>query len=273
MLNDSLWEETMPERMDRLIASKSVRPMILVMPDGSTRYGGSQYLNSSATGQYEDHILELVDYIDNKYRTRPDRNYRAISGKSSGGYGATMLGMRHPQIFGLVADHSGDKYFELCYKPDFPKLLRYFFQNGEEGLRQMLSDPGSIRLKSGEYFSALNLCAMASCYSPNPDTLLGFDIPIDPYSGEIRKEVWARWDMLDPVNLVEEYAQNLRSLNLLFFDCGTRDEYNLHYGARIFAERLKDHNIPFQHDEFDDSHRGINYRYDVSLAAISAAMG
>ncbi len=60
LLNDDLWQENIQERLDRLIASGGIQSMIVVMPDASTRYGGSQYLNSSATGQYEDSILELV---------------------------------------------------------------------------------------------------------------------------------------------------------------------------------------------------------------------
>lgn len=272
MLNDSLWDENIQERMDRLIQEGRARPMILVMPDGSTRYGGSQYLNSAATGRYEDHLLELVAYIDQRYPTIPDRNFRGVAGKSSGGYGAMRLGMRHPEVFGLVADHSGDKYFELCYKPDFPKFLSYFARVGEQGLREMLAAPGRVRPKSGDFFAALNVCAMASCYSPNPAAPLGFDLPLDPVTGELRPEVWARWEACDPVNLVEQYAEALGSLRLLFFDCGTRDEYHLHYGARIFARRLEQRGLPFVHEEFDDGHRNLNYRYDVSLAKFSEAM-
>jgi len=269
MLNDSLWEETIVERVDRLTASGQTVPMLLVLPDGSTRYGGSQYLNSAATGNYEDHLLELVEHIDSRFRTIPERSARAVAGKSSGGFGATTLGMHHPEVFGLVADHSGDKYFELCYKPDFSGFLRFYARGGEEALLEMLTDPGAVRPKSGDFFPALNTCAMASCYSPNPAAPLGFDLPFDPHTGELRASVWAEWEAHDPVNLVEAYADNLRSLDLLFFDCGTRDEYNLQYGARIFAQRLEDHGIDFIHEEFDDGHRNLNYRYDRSLALFS----
>ena len=97
LLNDSTFDENIQERMDRLIAKGEVQPMILVMPDGFTRYGGSQYLNSSATGRYEDHLIEeLVPFIDGHYRTRAEAGYRAIAGKSSGGYGAIVQAMRHP---------------------------------------------------------------------------------------------------------------------------------------------------------------------------------
>src|SRR5574341_306476 len=119
LLNDSAWDENIAQRMDRLIGSGAVKPMILVMPDCFTRIGGSQYINSSATGNYEDHVVkELVPFIDKKYRTVADRDHRAAMGKSSGRYGSVILAMRHPDVFGLMASHSGDMYFEHCYKPD-----------------------------------------------------------------------------------------------------------------------------------------------------------
>lgn len=271
LMNDSLWEENIQERMDRLIAEKKVRAMILVLPDASTRYGGSQYLNSSATGQYEDHILELVKFIDGKYKSMVDRESRAVVGHSSGGYGAMLFGMRHPGIFGLIADHSGDKGFEMVYKPDFGEFLRFYDQAGSEGLGQLLADPGGS-IKKGAPFVALNVAAMAACYSPNPEEKFGIDFPFDLFTGEIREEVWVRWKALDPINLVEQYADNLRSLKLLYIDCGKRDEYNLLYGARQFTAKLDERDIQYRFEEFDGGHRNVSYRFDVSLAAISEAM-
>src|SRR5512144_2521485 len=121
LLSESLWGETLPQRVDRLVRSGAVRPLIVVMPDCLTRLGGSQYINSAATGRYEDHLVdELVPSVDATFRTVADPAARAIMGKSSGGYGATVLAMRHPEVFGLAVDHSGDRYFELCYKADIP---------------------------------------------------------------------------------------------------------------------------------------------------------
>lgn len=45
---------------------------------------------------------ELPEYIDSHYRTVNDRRSRAIAGISMGGYGATLLGVRRPDIFGVV---------------------------------------------------------------------------------------------------------------------------------------------------------------------------
>jgi enterochelin esterase family protein len=245
--------------------------MLLVMPDASTRYGGSQYVNSSATGDYEDHILELVAHIDANYRTIANSEHRAVMGHSSGGFGALWLSMRHPGLFGLVADHSGDKYFELVYQPEFGDLLRFYERAGEAGLSSLLENPGEA-LRNGAPFGALSVVAFASCYSPNPKSTYGFDFPFDLHSGELRPDVWARWKSFDPVEMVADHSDALKSLRLLFFDCGRFDEYNLLYGARIFAQRLKEHKIDYTYQEFDDGHRNIRYRYDVSLAAISSAM-
>jgi enterochelin esterase family protein len=267
-LNDDLWEENIPQQLDRLVSDGVIQPMIVVMPDASTRYGGSQYVNSSATGNYEDHILELVAYIDSKYSTLADRNRRAILGHSSGGFGALRFGMLHPEVFGLVADHSGDKYFEMGLKPNFGEVLRYCEKVGDAGLAELLRDPGA-GLKNGAPHQVLSLLATAACYSPNANVDLGFDLPYDVRTGAFRPEVWARWLDFDPTEIVDRHIESLKSLRLLYFDCGRFDEYNLVYGARRITEKLRTLGIPFQYEEYDGSHRYMRHRYDVSLAAIS----
>ncbi len=270
-LNDEAWDETLAERMDRLIAEGKVRPMILVMPDCFTRLGGSQYLNSPAVGRYEDHVTqELVACVDQKYRTLADRDHRAVVGKSSGGYGAVILALRHPDVFGLMACHSGDLYFEYCYKPDIIHAIRGLSKFG--GLEKFWNEFPTLHPRDHAFNATLNVVAMSACYSPNPAAPHGFDLPFDPETGELREDVWQRWLAWDPVRLVDRYADALRTLRLIYLDAGLRDEFNLQYGARIFVSRLKARGIAFVHEEFDDGHFGIQYRYDNSLKAISNAM-
>src|SRR5262249_31942038 len=119
---------------------------------------------------------------------------------------------------------------------------------------------------------ALNILAMAACYSPDPAAPLGIALPVDPYTCERVSEVWARWLAWDPIENVGRYADNLRRLRLVYGDCGTTDEFNLQFGARIFTRRLADRGIPHEYEEFDDDHRGIQYRYDVSLPKLVAAL-
>jgi len=77
--------------------------MVLVLIDCFTRFGGN-HINSSATGRYEDYIInEIVPFVDKNYNI----SEHAVWGESSGGHGAIVLGMRHPEIFHAVADHSG----------------------------------------------------------------------------------------------------------------------------------------------------------------------
>lgn len=269
-LNDDLWSENIQQQLDRLIADGAVRPLIVVMPDASTRYGGSQYVNSSALGNYEDHILELVGYVDAKYPTLPSPGARAVAGHSSGGFAALRFGMLRPDLFGLVADHSGDKLFELTFKPEFGGLLRYYERAGDEELAALLADPGT-ELQRGAPHTALSLLATAAAFSPNPAAALGFDLPFDLHTGALRPEVWARWLAFDPVEIAAQHLDALRSLKLLYFDCGRFDEYNLLYGARVLTEQLREHQIPFMYEEYEGGHRNMKHRYDVSLAAISAA--
>jgi S-formylglutathione hydrolase FrmB len=271
LLNDAAWEETLPQRMDRLIAEGKVRPMILVMPDCFTRIGGSQYLNSPAVGRYEDHVVkELVPFVDKQYRTLADRDHRAVLGKSSGGYGSVVLAMRHPDVFGLMASHSGDMYFEYCYKPDIIGAVRGLKKYG--GLDKFWNEFPTIHPQDRDFRSLLNIVAMAACYSPNPNAPHGFDLPFDTETGELRDDVWQRWLTWDPVCIVDKHLDALRSLRLIYLDAGLRDEFNLQYGARIFAKRLQARGISFVHEEFDDGHFDIQYRYDNSLKAISDAM-
>ena len=272
LLNDQAWAPGLATRMDALLASRRARPAILAAPDCFTRLGGSQYLNSTALGRYEDHLVEeLVPLVDRAFRTLPAREHRGILGKSSGGYGAIRLGMRRSDLFGAVACHSGDMAFEYCYFPDFPKALAGLGKHG--GIAGFLRAFDRAPRKTGEHLAVLNILAMAAAYSPNPRARpLRFDLPFDSRTGELLGDVWARWLENDPVRMVEGYADSLKSLRVLYFDCGSRDEYNLHLGARILAGRLSRRRVRHVHQEFEDGHMSIVYRYDVSLPLLTRVL-
>lgn len=266
-LNDAAFAPNLAERLDKLINDGKIRPMIVVMPDCFTYYGGSQYINSSATGDYEDYLTrEIVPFVDAEFQTIKHRNSRAVMGKSSGGYGALIMALRHSDLFGLACSTAGDCYFEFVY---FPGIAEGFhsIKGDPRGLMEKFHD--ETQRKSKHDFAALNTIGMSACYSPNPESELGFDLPFDLETGEIRSAVWARWLEHDPVRLVEKYAENLKSLKLFYIDAGTKDEFALDLGARILCDRLKKHNIPHVHEEFDDGHFNIGYRQNRSLELIS----
>jgi enterochelin esterase family protein len=261
--------EDLRRRLDRLILSGRCPPVIVAAPDCFTRVGGNQYLNSSATGRYEDYLMdEVLPFVARSYRV----GRWGVFGKSSGGYGSIMLGMRHPDVFHALADHSGDSNFELCYIPDFSDALDAFREAGgpAKWLERFWADENRHKRK---YNKPLNVLAMAAHYSPNPTSPhLGIDFPFDLETGAFRADVWKRWRELDPVNLVERHADALRKLGLIYVDCGTRDEFTLQWGARALVAEMRRVGLSPHHEEFDDGHMSVSYRYDVSIPLLVRAL-
>lgn len=76
---------------------------LLVAVDGRNRLGGGFYVNSPATGRWEDFVVqEMVGEIDRRYRTIPAAASRGLLGSSMGGFGALHVGLRHPGVFSSV---------------------------------------------------------------------------------------------------------------------------------------------------------------------------
>ncbi len=269
-LSPQAWGYSIDERCDRLIADGRMDECIVVMPDCFTKYGGSQYVNSSAQGPYEDYLMnEILPHVDGSYRTK---GVRGVMGKSSGGFAALRLGMRYPDTFRVVFCSSGDMYFEYAYKPDIPKCYNAISRYG--GLEPFLVKFYESPKKSRDMIDAINIVAMSASYSPNPSAPLGFDLPFDERTGRLRQDVWEKWLTFDPVDMIRNplYLNNLKKLSKLFMECGSRDEYHLHIGARIFTSILKSYDIPFWYEEFDDGHMNTSYRYDQSLSLVSQAI-
>ncbi len=273
LLNLRAWDESLPQQLDRLISIGAMAPAIVVMPDCWTRYGGSQYLNSTALGRYEDYLIdEVVPFVDASYRTLPDRAHRGIAGKSSGGYGAVVQGMHHPEVFGALACHSGDMYFEFCYMGDLAKLHSNLASYG--GWQDFKGSLETIRPKSTKFYQTAGMLAYGMAYAPNPELPDGFEMPIDLATGALDEAVWARWLTHDPVRKLDNagYGDALRQMKLVFVDCGERDEFNLQVGARVFTHKLDALGIAHEYEEFPDGHFGIHYRYDTSLPRMSEVL-
>ncbi len=276
-LNVSYLSENIQQRLDRLVSSKKIKEMIVVMPDCITKYGGSQFINSSATGNYEDYIIkELVPFIDDKYETINENKARAVCGKSSGGYGAVVLAMTNPDIFGLMCSTAGDMYFEYCYLPFFPKFITDIehYGKGHKAVAYFIKNEFNYsQPKPKDFHNIINTIGMSSCYSPNPAGMkskgYNFDLPFDITTGELDKKVFDRWLVHDPVRMIDKNVSNLKKLKLIYLDAGILDEFNLNAGARIFCEKLKKKKIKYIHEEFNDGHMNVQYRYDRTFEVIS----
>jgi S-formylglutathione hydrolase FrmB len=295
-LNWRPFDENVPERIARLIHERRMGPAIVVFPDCFTCLGGNQYVNSTAIGRYADYLVrEIVPFVDREFRTLASREHRGCFGKSSGGYGAIIHGMKHAQHWGAVADHSGDAYFDFCYLSDWPRTLneldryrrrprasgRIDVARDQKGADRGVDDGrvkrfletvwGKEKLNHGETH-ALMMIAMAATYDADPRAPLGFRLPVNLETGEVIPKRWRAWLAHDPIHLVPKYKAHLRSLAGLWIDCGWRDQYHLHYGARILSKQLAKHGIDHVYEEFDDNHSSIDYRLDASLPYLYRAL-
>jgi hypothetical protein len=127
------------------------------------------------------------------------------------------------------------------------------------------------KVTSAEGHCIMNLC-MAATYDPDPGVALGFRLPCNLETGERIERRWQRWLASDPINMVQRYADNLKSLAGIYIDCGWRDQFHIHYGTRILSRRLSDIGIAHRYEEFDDDHSDIDYRMDVSLPFLYRAL-
>src|SRR3954447_6096946 len=204
-------QENMPERLDRLIGEQRMPPVVVAFPDCFTRIGGNQYVNSTATGAWEDFLIaEMVPAVERHFHCG-GAGRRGVFGKSSGGYGAITHALRHADVWSAACCHSGDMGFEICYLPDMPSVLRALAGNGnsiERWWRQM----EEARKRPDGSFRVFNALARAASYDPDPAEFLGSRLPVTSDTCEIIEERWANWRRHDPVNASERELTDLRRL-------------------------------------------------------------
>jgi S-formylglutathione hydrolase FrmB len=270
--NREPFRATYPEAVDRLFAEEDVPPAIIAFVDCWTSYGGSQFLNSPATGRYHDYLCdEVVPFVDARYRTDARREARGIAGKSSGGYGAMVTPMLRPDVFSAFASHAGDSLFEACYLPDFPKAVRALREHYEGSYDAWWSDVRSrpFATKSQDW-DLLEPYGYAACYSADEDGTIR--LPFDVATGRLDDDVWARWLAWDPVRMVPRYADAMRSMRAVWLDAGTRDEFFLDNGTVAVSKELEKLGVGHTLELFDGGHMSIGYRYPTALAFLVRAL-
>lgn len=123
--NRAPYRQTFVETADAVLSAGDVPPCLVVFVDAWTAYGGSQFVDSPGTGRYHSYLCdEVVPWVDARYRTIAAPESRAISGKSSGGFGAMITPMLRPDVFLNLATHAGDALYEYCYVKEFGDAAR-----------------------------------------------------------------------------------------------------------------------------------------------------
>lgn len=265
------FRENVPERLDRLIGEGKMPPIVVAFPDCFTRLGGNQYINSIAMGAWEDFLIsEMVPTVERQFGCGGEGR-RGVFGKSSGGYGAIVHALRHPDVWAAAACHSGDMAFEWCYLPDIPIVLQELAKTGNSIERWWIELEAAAK-QPEKAADVINILAMAASYDPDPAQFLGIRLPVTLDTCELIEERWANWLRHDPLIMLEERADSLRRLKALYIDCGTTDQFRLLYGARRFANRLTQLAIHHRYEEFADNHSAVDYRMDESLPFLARAL-
>jgi S-formylglutathione hydrolase FrmB len=271
-LRRDAFEPTVIERFDALFAAGDTPDALLVFVDAWTRFGGSQFLNSSSTGRYLDYLCdEVVAFVDERYPTAPERDRRGLTGKSSGGYGAMVVPMLRPDVFGALASHAGDALFEAAYQPAFPKVARTLRDDYGGSWERFFAELDAAGHVDPRFYGPIEMYGYAAAYSPDPEAPGRALLPFDA-NGRLVEDVWAQWLEKDPVRMAPRYADALRSMRAVYLDAGLRDEYHLDLGAQAFSAELDELGVEHTLELFDGTHAGITWRYPLAVHFLATAL-
>ena len=212
--------------------AQGAQEVIVVLPDSKTVYNGSMYSSSVTTGDFENYVArDVVAYIDAHYRTIPNRNSRGLVGHSMGGYGASRIGMKHPDVFGALYIMS-------------PCCLSPMTGGGPGPADQMKERAIAGEKKASEAKSPADLAAQspgfgaaqyatAAAWAPDPkNPPLYFDLPTK--DGVSQPDIAAKFTANAPLVFVDQYIGNLRQYRAIAMDVGDQD------GLRTDAGKLHD---------------------------------
>lgn len=256
---------------DNLIVTGECGPAILVLPDCFNRWGGSQFLDSDGSGRYQTYLAdEVFPFLDAEFNTLADRDARAVVGRSSGGFGALRLGMDRPDVVSVIGSHAGDAAFDVSMRPMLTSAAIAFDLAG--GLDAFAKEVPASGPRNATEFDAIFVLAASAAYSPSGGGFPFADLPVDPATGQVREEVWARWLEHDPLSRIDASSAALQRMSLIYVDAGNRDEHGLHFAARTLNEALSRRGLPVRYEEYDGGHRGTSWRYEISLPQIVEAL-
>lgn len=198
------------------------KEMIVVLPDSKTLHNGSMYSSSVTTGDFERFIAhDLVRYIDSHYRTIPERTSRGLVGHSMGGYGASRIGMKYPDVFGSLYIMSPCCMSARAAGP------------GNSTLEKTLANVKTPEDEAALPFGVRAQLASAAAWSPDPKNP-PFYLDLPTKDGVAQPDVLAKWAANAPLAFVDQYIGNLRQYRAIAIDVGDKD------GLRIDAGKFHD---------------------------------
>jgi enterochelin esterase-like enzyme len=238
-----------PQTLEGAFAKGSPE-MIVVLPDSKTIYNGSMYSSSETTGDFEKFIWhDVVAYIDAHYRTLADRRSRGLAGHSMGGYGASRIGMKHPDVFGALYIMS-----PCCLSPmggGGPGPAAQMKERAIAGEKKVAGakSPADLAAQSPGFEAAQ--FATAAAWAPNPkNPPLYFDLPTK--DGVPQPEIVAKFTANAPLAFVDQYIGNLKQYRAIAIDVGDQDF--LRFDAIKLHGILDNYGIPNSFEIFAGTH-------------------
>ena len=249
---------TMPSEIGDAASEAGI---ILVTIIGANELGGSWYMDSDASGLWEQAIVdEIVPFVDATYRTVATRDARGIAGHSMGGYGSFTIGMSNPDVFGAV--YALAPAITGASGVDVPALFgstgraaamldwmeRLEGLDEQELLDAMIASPYSFEFSYG------------TAVAPD-DAPPYFRYPYALADGTVVRddEVFAVWQAgLGNVDSeIAAHRDDLLSLNALGLDCGSNDELRwIWEGCGFIDEALTAQGVPHVYTVHDGNHSG-----------------
>jgi enterochelin esterase-like enzyme len=251
----------LPNDMDAVIESGQVQEMIVVVAGGDSKPGGSFYVNSPVTGNWEDYIVQdVVGYVDANFRTLPQAESRGITGHSMGGFGALNIAMHHPDVFSAVYSMSPGLFDENGLAESFmfarEALIKSFVDYENELAALPLDEAQKRMISAPEEFSQ----AYGFAFAPNPDRHPPyFDYPYTEVNGQLVRddEVWKKWESGFGGTAEEavQYKDNLLRLKGIVVDYGIHDENPwIPKGSEYYGAQLTAAGIPVTVESYNGNH-------------------
>ena len=217
------------EDINKSIQAGVIQEMIIVVVPGDNQLGGSFYVNSPVTGNWEDFVVqEVVGYVDNHYRTIARAESRGISGHSMGGFGSLNIAILHPDLFGAVYSLSPGLFDENGLANSRMFNLEYSIHKFLDGEKAVLEKPEDQQLESAlsmqDYFST----AYGLAFAPDPQKPpFYFDYPYSESNGNLVRDdkVWKQWEsgFGGIAAKIPQYKDNWLKLKGIVVDYGTKD--------------------------------------------------
>lgn len=230
--------------LDRLIATRRIKPLVVVMPEG----GSSWYVDSSEVGGPGNYATaighDLPDAVENAFPVGTDRLHRAIAGVSMGGYGALRLALKAPERFAAVA-----------------ALSPAIWQNVPTVLADAGHSAGDDTSPPPSYFHKID-----------PDTVtIGVDTPPEgrhfgtafgtPFDAD-------RFNAANVFTLLERDVEAKKRLPPIFLSVGDDDSHRLWRGSIAFFETMQMNNRDMEFRVTDGDHNWSLWRSTIADALL-----